>query len=83
MCKECWDADHRESLVESGDCLGKLTPFMSMGALRKNLFEKWKSTTQTDHVVYKDAIINPPAKEYRWTESLSNQKKVQLSVRFI
>ncbi|PCI94791.1 hypothetical protein COB11_03430 [Candidatus Aerophobetes bacterium] len=83
MCKECWDADHRESLIENSDCEGKLTPFMSMSVLRKNLFDKWRKTNQTAHVVHKEAIINPPLNEYKWTELLSNHSNVQLSVRFV
>lgn len=83
MCKDCWDASKTELLISNGDCDGILTPSISMSVLKKALFNKWKATKETSHVVHKAAIINPTSSEYTWTVTLKSRSKVQLSVRFI
>lgn len=83
MCLDCWDADKKAKLLKAGDCDGKLTPFMSMETLRHELFHKWQETLQTEHVIYKDAIINPPNDVYSWVETFGNNQKIKLQVKFI
>lgn len=83
MCLECWDADKRGAMIKKGLCEGKLTPFMTMNTLRKNLVDKWKDNHQTEHTVFREAIINPPGETYQWTELLNGNTPVKMSVKFI
>lgn len=82
MCLECWDADERKTLVMGDDCDGKLSPFMTVEELKARIVKKWYKTKKTDHLIYKDAIINPPDHTLQWTETVNN-RPVELNVRFV
>jgi len=82
MCLQCWDADERKIALMSDDCDGKLSPFMTLPELKAKIAQKWHRTKKTSHVVYKEAIINPPTSSLIWTETIDNQP-VKLTVRFV
>lgn len=82
MCLGCWDADERKEALLKDDCDGHLSPFMSVEELKARIVKKWHQTKKTSHIVYKEAIFNPPEKSLEWTELVNNQK-TDLRVDFI
>lgn len=81
MCLTCWDAQFNKMYVKG--CDGNLKPFMTLEDLRKKLVRKWIKTNQTDHAVYKDAVINPPGQHYVWQFHTKKGQEVHLTVDFV
>lgn len=71
MCLSCWDADERKAALATDDCDGVLTPFMTVEELKSRIVKKWLSQKKTNHIVYKEAVINPPKSDLIWTETLN------------
>jgi hypothetical protein len=82
MCLACWDADERKEALTRDDCDGHLTPFMTVEELKARIVKKWHKTKKTSHIVYKEAIINPPEQGMEWTETF-NSDPATLKVKFI
>ena len=82
MCLACWDADERKKIIITEECDGVLTPFMTIEELKAKIVKKWHHTKKTSHLVYKDAIINPPSQELQWVEVLNNSRTL-LKVKLI
>lgn len=82
MCLGCWDADERKEALKQDDCDGRLTPFMTVEELKARIVKKWHKTKKTSHLVFKEAVINPPENSLEWTETFNNAS-TPLKVKFI
>jgi hypothetical protein len=82
MCLGCWDVDERKTLLATEECDGHLTPFLTVNELKTRLIQKWHKTKKTSHLVYKEAVIDPPESGMEWTEVV-NSHLVTLKVSFV